>query len=305
MQRSDKDLHFSEQIVEPSGLDSITPCVHWAQYFQWPADQPIVNRRIYDYEFLYMHQGLAAISLGDKSFEMRAGDLLYIPSGVPHGIAVQTEIAVLTGIHFDYYQDVPVVTDQDIVVQEGKEQLHRYGKEPQLGQQSFLFPTLIRNFRGEEEIRVIVEAFTEKRPYYELLVRGMLLQLLSRLLRERENHASRTYVSIRYQDEVIQLAEAVRSHCAEDWSNVRMARSLNVHEDYMARLFLGVTGMTPRQFVRHARHMEAKRLLRETDLTVDAIASKVGYAHTPHFTRTFRKLEQQTPREYRGWTRIL
>ncbi|MGV2685834.1 helix-turn-helix domain-containing protein, partial [Clostridium perfringens] len=48
------------------------------------------------------------------------------------------------------------------------------------------------------------------------------------------------------------------------------------------------------------RMKEAKRLLTETDYSVQEIAERVGYAHAISFTRVFKRTAGVTPGEYRN-----
>ena len=57
--------------------------------------------------------------------------------------------------------------------------------------------------------------------------------------------------------------------------------------------------MTFQEVVKEERMKKAKALLRETDLTVEAIAAEVGYENVEHFNRLFKKSYDMTPVQYR------
>lgn len=54
------------------------------------------------------------------------------------------------------------------------------------------------------------------------------------------------------------------------------------------------------QYLNLIRLTEAKRLLRTTDLQITEIALKVGYNNVTHFNRTFKKIENTSPKEFRS-----
>jgi LacI family transcriptional regulator len=58
-------------------------------------------------------------------------------------------------------------------------------------------------------------------------------------------------------------------------------------------------GRTPKEEILRVRFREVERLLRETDLTVDAIAALTGFAHSHYLQAAFRSLRGQTPGQYR------
>lgn len=59
------------------------------------------------------------------------------------------------------------------------------------------------------------------------------------------------------------------------------------------------TGITINKYIQTARVNLAKKLLLETDLTINEITEKVGYDYTISFTRLFKKFENVPPAEYR------
>ncbi|MDO3703482.1 helix-turn-helix domain-containing protein [Micromonospora sp. C28SCA-DRY-2] len=59
------------------------------------------------------------------------------------------------------------------------------------------------------------------------------------------------------------------------------------------------TGTTPARLIRRARVLEAKRLLAGTDLTVAAIAGRLGFADPAYFCRFFRREVGDSPGAFR------
>lgn len=67
-----------------------------------------------------------------------------------------------------------------------------------------------------------------------------------------------------------------------------MAAFINVHEDYMSKLFKDMLGMSPNKYLQSVRHQQAKRLLRETDNKIERISLEVGYDDFHYFSRIFK-----------------
>ena len=59
------------------------------------------------------------------------------------------------------------------------------------------------------------------------------------------------------------------------------------------------TGRTVGRWVTERRLQEARRLLASTDLTVAAVATRVGYRDPGYFIRRFRAAHDLTPQEWR------
>jgi transcriptional regulator GlxA family with amidase domain len=78
-----------------------------------------------------------------------------------------------------------------------------------------------------------------------------------------------------------------------------LARSLNLSASRLEHLFKQDTDASLHDHIIAVRARHAKRLLTTTELSIKEIASRLGYAHAPSFTRVFSAATGQTPREYR------
>ena len=65
------------------------------------------------------------------------------------------------------------------------------------------------------------------------------------------------------------------------------------------RAFKASTGATPHAYVIECRIEEAKRLLRETDISLADIALTVGFSSQAHLSTRFRFATGTTPKEFR------
>ncbi|HEV2707183.1 MAG TPA: helix-turn-helix transcriptional regulator [Pyrinomonadaceae bacterium] len=68
---------------------------------------------------------------------------------------------------------------------------------------------------------------------------------------------------------------------------------------HFQRLFKAATGVSPSHYHIDLRMSEARRLLRETRMSVIDVALEVGYANPSHFARLFRRETGLSPSDYR------
>ncbi len=66
-----------------------------------------------------------------------------------------------------------------------------------------------------------------------------------------------------------------------------------------SRAFKQSTGLSPHRYVMEARINRAKELLRNREMSITDIALETGFATPSHFSVTFRRIANQTPRAYR------
>ena len=86
---------------------------------------------------------------------------------------------------------------------------------------------------------------------------------------------------------------------AEPLDVAAMARHAAVSPRTFARRFREETGTTPLQWLLAQRVTEARRLLEETDLPVDAIARRAGFGTDASLRDHFRRATSTTPTAYR------
>jgi transcriptional regulator GlxA family with amidase domain len=78
-----------------------------------------------------------------------------------------------------------------------------------------------------------------------------------------------------------------------------MARHASVSPRTFARRFREETGTTPLQWLLSQRVQEARRLLEETDLPIDAVAWQAGFGTAASLRDHFRRVTTTTPTAYR------
>lgn len=78
-----------------------------------------------------------------------------------------------------------------------------------------------------------------------------------------------------------------------------MSRHASVSPRTFARRFREETGTTPLQWLLTQRVQEARRLLEETDLPIDAIAWRAGFGNATSLRDHFRRVTATTPTAYR------
>ena len=91
----------------------------------------------------------------------------------------------------------------------------------------------------------------------------------------------------------------IEEHLTEKIELAQIAEHVNISRTYASAIFREELGITISEFILHERMLEAKRMLRDTDLTVAAIADRLSFCSQSYFTKNFTELEGMTPVEYR------
>ncbi|MBL4702388.1 MAG: helix-turn-helix transcriptional regulator, partial [Phycisphaeraceae bacterium] len=133
----------------------------------------------------------------------------------------------------------------------------------------------------------------------QLASRGVLLELLIRLLDPQPNHSPQQH----RQEE---LAHDVRNELDQALSQPRksieirkLLGSMGHSYEHLARVFRQQYGLTPTDYVQSIRIERAKHLLRHTNMKVSAIAQSVGYQDAIYFSRLFKRHTHLSPGKFR------
>jgi transcriptional regulator GlxA family with amidase domain len=106
--------------------------------------------------------------------------------------------------------------------------------------------------------------------------------------------------STRLEGSIEALARLIRSRVSEPILLEQLAGELQVHPTAITKQLRRKFNMTFRQYVARLRIDQAKRLLRETRLSVTEIAARVGIRGASNFGKLFRRFEGVSPTEYRA-----
>ncbi len=91
----------------------------------------------------------------------------------------------------------------------------------------------------------------------------------------------------------------IREHFKEPVSLEIVSDLVGFNATYFSSLFKKETGKTFSEYLTEIRMEKAKELLKDTNLSVAAICTEVGYSDNKHFTKGFAKYTNLKPNEYR------
>ncbi len=95
------------------------------------------------------------------------------------------------------------------------------------------------------------------------------------------------------------VLETARRRGAASLEPRDLAKALSLSPNYFSRQFRAAFGVSPRAWLNRRRIEEAAVALGQTDLPVYAIADQWGYAGVAQFSRQFKSVMGQSPRDYR------
>lgn len=104
-----------------------------------------------------------------------------------------------------------------------------------------------------------------------------------------------------HEPEPVRNAKAfIHRHLGEQMSLETVANAVNVSPFHFCKLFKRATGLTFTDFVNRARVEKAKRMLLRPSARITEIAYDVGFQSLSHFNRSFRRIADESPSEFRS-----
>ncbi|MCI0601241.1 MAG: GlxA family transcriptional regulator [Beijerinckiaceae bacterium] len=105
---------------------------------------------------------------------------------------------------------------------------------------------------------------------------------------------------VRSRPEIEELQAWILGNPGEDLSVSALSDRMGMSPRNFARLFQSETGDTPAQFAERARADAARLKLEQTTVPVETIAGECGFGNTERMRRTFARLFDVSPHDYRA-----
>lgn len=117
--------------------------------------------------------------------------------------------------------------------------------------------------------------------------------------RRIEEYLERLHEETYEREEINSAIRYIRQHYEGNITLEEISGHVNLSRVYFSQLFKGETGMSFTDYLIQYRITEAKKLLRNTDLKMYEIASKVGIPDQHYFNRLFKNITGVTPAKYK------
>ncbi len=246
------------------------------------------SRIIDSYEIICMIDGVLPMEIGNIKVDVKPGELLLIPPGVPHrGTAKTTELVRFLWFHFTL-QNLESVNEEIVL-----SKLLKSATPDKL----LVLPKY--NYALDaNRIYLMVNQLLDI--YQEKVPSSYQDNYLNCILHELSYQTLRYIKSTRIEKSELQpMQDWIRIHVFEDISLQSIADYFNYNKNYLSRKYKKVIGISITAQITKYRMDSAKVLLAETSLSIQEIADQVGYEDAKYFMRVFRKMENMTPTQYR------
>jgi len=262
------------------------------------------------FELVHCVSGKIREQIGPDNVVLRPGDWLLIKSGMRHNLTTTSEgeHTAFFNAHFDLdspllrrrlsasnFVHVPFSAAARTRLPSYMEEIDALIREGMLDRRSEKVEGAARDEEVSEEI--LLPEPLALQAYLLLIVK----ELLALPDREKEPDGYRER-SIGETDLAHRIEARLRDGLYRDDTISTIARELNVSASQCGKIFSRTYGISPRQYVSRMKLNEAKRLLVNTNLSVQAVSERLGFHSVYHFSRQFRRWTGTTPTAFRPKT---
>jgi AraC-like DNA-binding protein len=131
----------------------------------------------------------------------------------------------------------------------------------------------------------------------EALMRGLAMELdeSARTVSSRSGNSSQRYHS----ELVMRVIAKMQDATNVPYTVSGLAEEVGYSPEHFSRIFRSIIGRSPEEFLLNLRIERAKQLLATSDLSIEAVASSLGYGQASYFSTQFRKRVGISPTAYR------
>ncbi len=234
-------------------------------------------------EIHYMLSGEATTAINNVRYSLRKGSVVLINA---------YDVHMITGDDADY-----------LVIQVEPDLLNSYGVDLRQYMPSEKYSKVLE---PEEETAIalgntISRVFEQGQEVGEAARVGVLSELFrmfAQIMAYTESHEA-TDNQVKYDQRMASRLKEIFSYVKENYTCDitvdEIARQVHLTKNYFCRFFKQITGTTFIEYLNMYRCQQAEELMRNSDMTITAIASQVGFKNLSYFNKTYKKLRGETP----------
>ncbi len=248
---------------------------------------PVPPTRVTTHTLIYLTDGEAVMTIGSETYKIFKDECLAVPAGQVFSFS---NIDINQGYLCSFHNDIVVGKFGKNDLLKDFEFLQVWGNprislDPQTS--AFVLPLFKRllheySTRGLSRPEIIQSYFV-----------ALLCEINSACQPTTGGSITRA-ATLTNQFKALLFANLKTHHLVTDYASF-----LSITPNHLNKSVKAVTGKSPARWIDEAVVLEAKVLLHQSTLSINQIATEIGFSDPSYFSRLFRKYEGQTPSQFR------
>ncbi len=248
-------------------------------------------------EIVYVMSGGATQRVDEACYEVERGDIVFINYGSRHSFEPHDDFEYVNIYFMPEVLGSSIITSDNALALLSLTAFDEMRKDKNGGKLSFF-----GDERREVEFIIsnMLREYAGDQPEGDRVVENYLSILFTKMLRKTLLNESGTQIK----DIWDELREYIDENLHEELTLSALAKKSFYNPSYFSRIFKQRFGSSLSDYVRAKRIEHAMTLLSETELSVDEIIERIGYADRSAFYHAFSKMASMTPAEYRVQNKV-
>lgn len=300
----DMDYVLKHNLIIPEFPETVPPVFEDYWIFEDGASITALKHNCYTpaiehehtfFELTYVYDGTCEQLIHGQHIQMRTGDFLVIPPGVQHSISVFDQSIIiqipvkkntLENIFFNFLRSDNILSMffiNSIYAQHVNDYIIFHSGD---------------DFHIKTAVSFLLLETYNKEKFWQNMMINTAMNIFGLLLRNYEKSVELPSIVKKSDVQRFGLIRFIQENHA-NISLEKIAEKFHYTPEYTSKLIKETTGMNYKQILQKIRIERAEYLLLDTNLTIQNISLQVGYENVEHFIRTFKKVHQMTPTNYR------
>jgi len=247
------------------------------------------------FDMIVVIKGKLLIGEEDKQWEVKENEALVLRPDLYHyGISGCTSETTIQWLHFN----TSALWGEHESMQEYLHNLLSIKDQYTAMPNEFISPISIPKYstfseRACDYVRELIQLSNEAKSIASWKQQVVFQQLLQHL--DLEQTVQQDITSIRIAESV---SKFLKEHYQLPINNELLEKQFNFHSNYIARCMRKLYGITPLEYLTQYRLAQAKKMLLNTDYSIEVIAEQVGMELST-FSNRFKSKEGLSPSQYR------
>jgi AraC family transcriptional activator of pobA len=248
------------------------------------------------FELNWVVEGAQASQIHNHSIKQKTGDIVLVRPNVKHSSKAEGNGNMT---YFCLHFDIDEPSFRQVLIRSKRMVFHASSKEAKR-----MHPILTKLSNMGHEVNRL--SITSKMKVMSALFE-LYAALLECLITEEESDNSlpqhkrllAEQIANHIEGEFQQTILKEENPAGESQVIQKIAGQMGYSTSYCYRIFLDMYGVSPRQYLSSLKLRMAKLLLLEEGISIEQIASRLGYKDTAHFSRQFKRWTGSSPNLYR------
>jgi len=260
-----------------------------------------IDRHIWDHEIIFINSGMMKVTIDGKPYYPKKNDCILLRPDVHHVIEWSGEDCEQPHVHFDFEwrEDASEVGVSMLRKQDMSEKEKGYFR-PDFYEEKGIDIPYVFPLKEPEVVRTLlyrlIDEFTYKLPYADVMMQGTLSELIATILRDYHLGKIETYSP--YHKEVNELVVYMVENVDMNLSLDDLAKHIGVGKWTLIQTFKEYYNTTPMKYFNRLKINRAKYLLQYSSMSVKQIGYELDFDSPQSFSRWFKNLDGKTPGSY-------